>query len=185
MKTVVRWRNYEPSAALGARVTRKVKRLDRMAGEETEATVTIIGGASRLAAVATEAELVLAGPDRTVRSRAAGATPLAALDAVLDRVERQMVQTRERARPGRDKPATPLPQAPIPENAPDRRTATRPRIRKVKRLDMVPMFEEDAITRMNEIGHAFFVFLNAETGAIAVLYRRGPDDYGLIEPVTG
>jgi putative sigma-54 modulation protein len=54
----------------------------------------------------------------------------------------------------------------------------------MKRFDMEPMFEEDAITRMEELGHAFFVFLNAETESIAVLYRRRDGDYGLIEPVA-
>jgi putative sigma-54 modulation protein len=38
---------------------------------------------------------------------------------------------------------------------------------------------------MEELGHAFFVFLNAETDAVAVLYRRRNGTYGLIEPVIG
>ena len=41
-----------------------------------------------------------------------------------------------------------------------------------KRFDMEPMFAEDAIGRMEELGHAFFVFLNAESNAICVVYRR-------------
>jgi putative sigma-54 modulation protein len=49
---------------------------------------------------------------------------------------------------------------------------------------MEPMFEEDGIARMDELGHAFFVFLNAETDAVAVLYRRRDGDYGVIEPVV-
>ncbi len=54
---------------------------------------------------------------------------------------------------------------------------------KIKRFDMVPMFEEDAIDRMEELGHAFFVFLNAESEEICVVYRRADGAYGLIEPV--
>ena len=50
---------------------------------------------------------------------------------------------------------------------------------------MQPMFEEDAIAQMEELGHAFFVFLNAETEAVAVVYRRRDGSYGLIEPVIG
>jgi putative sigma-54 modulation protein len=56
---------------------------------------------------------------------------------------------------------------------------------KLKRFDMQPMFEEDAITQMEELGHDFFVFLNAETDAVAILYRRRDRSYGLIEPVIG
>jgi putative sigma-54 modulation protein len=50
---------------------------------------------------------------------------------------------------------------------------------------MEPMFEEDAIARMEELGHAFFVFLNAENERICVVYRRRDGNYGLIEPVIG
>ena len=49
---------------------------------------------------------------------------------------------------------------------------------------MAPMFEEDAITEMEELGHAFFVFLDAETEQVAVLYRRTDGNYGVIQPVT-
>jgi putative sigma-54 modulation protein len=53
----------------------------------------------------------------------------------------------------------------------------------IKRYDMTPMFEEDAILRMEELGHAFFVFLNAETDRIGVVYRRGDGAFGMIDPV--
>ena len=60
----------------------------------------------------------------------------------------------------------------------------RPQVVKVKRFDMQPMFEEDAITQMEELGHAFFVFLDAETEQVAILYRRTDGNYGVIQPVT-
>ena len=46
------------------------------------------------------------------------------------------------------------------------------------------MFEEDAVARMEELGHEFFIFVNAENERIAVLYRRDSGDYGVIEPVV-
>jgi putative sigma-54 modulation protein len=49
---------------------------------------------------------------------------------------------------------------------------------------MVPMFQEDAISRMEELGHAFFVFLNAETRRVSVVYRRADGGHGLIDPVV-
>jgi putative sigma-54 modulation protein len=61
----------------------------------------------------------------------------------------------------------------------------RAQVTKVKRFAIEPMFEEDAVARMEELGHAFFVFVNAETERIAILYRRRAGDYGLIEPVVG
>ena len=56
---------------------------------------------------------------------------------------------------------------------------------KVKRFAIEPMFEEDAVAQMEELGHQFFVFVSAETERVAVLYRRRDGDYGLIEPVVG
>jgi len=61
----------------------------------------------------------------------------------------------------------------------------RGRVVKVKRFGIEPMFEEDAVARMEELGHEFFVFVNAENERVAILYRRRDGDYGLIEPALG
>jgi hypothetical protein len=45
------------------------------------------------------------------------------------------------------------------------------------------MFEEDAIAQMEDLGHAFFVYLDAETDEVSVLYRRRDGNYGVIQPV--
>ena len=59
------------------------------------------------------------------------------------------------------------------------------RVVKVKRFAIEPMFEEDAISRMEELGHTFFIFVNAENERVAILYRRRDGRFGLIEPVIG
>ena len=59
------------------------------------------------------------------------------------------------------------------------------RVVKVKRFAIEPMFEEDAVARMEELGHAFFVFVNAENERVSILYRRREGGFGLIEPVVG
>ena len=56
---------------------------------------------------------------------------------------------------------------------------------KSKRFAIEPMFEEDAITAMEELGHRFFVFVNAENERVAILYVRNDGGYGLIEPIVG
>ncbi len=63
--------------------------------------------------------------------------------------------------------------------------AGRSRVVKTKRFAIEPMFEEDAVARMQELGHLFFIFVNAETERLCVLYRRQDGDFGLIEPVIG
>ena len=47
------------------------------------------------------------------------------------------------------------------------------------------MFEEDAAAAMEELGHQFYVFVNAETERVAILYARNDGDLGVIEPIVG
>ena len=56
-----------------------------------------------------------------------------------------------------------------------------PKVTKRKTYALDPITEEDAIYMMESIDHDFYVFLNAETGLVSILYRKGNDQYGLIE----
>ena len=56
------------------------------------------------------------------------------------------------------------------------------RIVRTKQFDMKPMYPEDACVQMELIGHSFYVFCNAETEEINVVYKRKGNTYGLIEP---
>ena len=53
---------------------------------------------------------------------------------------------------------------------------------KVKRFAIKPMTPEEAAMQMDLLGHDFFVFHNAETDSVNVVYRRKDGNYGLIEP---
>ncbi|MDK2902211.1 MAG: putative sigma-54 modulation protein, partial [Clostridiales bacterium] len=53
---------------------------------------------------------------------------------------------------------------------------------RTKRFALKPMSIEEAITQMELLGHDFFVFNNAETDEVNVVYRRRNGGYGLIEP---
>ena len=109
---------------------------------------------------------------QVLRSRASGSNYQEALDAVTDKVERQAVDHKEK----------PLLRGPAvrrrSRSCGDSPTAARVRRRetrivKVKRFAIEPMFEEDAVGAMQELGHQFFVFVNAETERVAILYRPG------------
>lgn len=50
-----------------------------------------------------------------------------------------------------------------------------------KKFGMKPMFPEDACVQMELLGHAFYVFRNAETDEVNVVYKRKDGNYGLIE----
>ena len=58
-----------------------------------------------------------------------------------------------------------------------------PAIDKIKKVEIHPMETAEAIMQMELIGHSFFMFQNADTGDINVIYKRGEDSYGLLEPV--
>ena len=55
---------------------------------------------------------------------------------------------------------------------------------KIKRFSLEPMLLDEAIERMEELGHSFFLFLDADSDAMKLLYRRKDEKYGLIEPVV-
>lgn len=192
MKTTVKSRNVALSSRLRGQIERKLRRLDRIAHEDAEASIELTANASRAAETSNTAEVTLLSHGSVLRSASSGPTLIAAIDRLLDKLERQLVRARERPRAVRGRHANEA-QAVLEEAgsqpAPreDARSASGPRgepsVVKVKRFDMVPMFEEDAIGRMEELGHAFFVFLNAEGGGVCVVYRRSDGGYGMIEPV--
>ena len=103
-------------------------------------------------------------------------------------VERQVVRAKTRPRRVRERAAPEadfvLAREGMGTVGPTDGTSRSPRVSRIKRFDMEPMFEEDAITRMEELGHAFYLSLNAEGENLCVLYRRGDGSYGVIEPVT-
>jgi putative sigma-54 modulation protein len=188
VKTNLKARNLELNDRLRSEIERKLTRLDRIARREAEANVELIAKASHAAESAHVAEVTLVSNGHVLRSTASGATPLAAIDTVIDKLERQAVRAKEKPRSVRerhsDEVASVLEAEAVKTVAPDE-PDDRPSVVKIKRFAMQPMFEEDAITQMDELGHAFFVFLNAETDAVAVLYRRADGTFGLIEPVIG
>ena len=56
------------------------------------------------------------------------------------------------------------------------------RIVRTKKFGIKPMFPEDACVQMELLGHNFFVFSNAETDEVNVVYKRKDGSFGLIEP---
>jgi len=56
------------------------------------------------------------------------------------------------------------------------------KIVKTKRFAVKPMSSEEAVLQMELIGHNFFVFANADTDEVNVVYKRKDGNYGLIEP---
>jgi putative sigma-54 modulation protein len=191
VRTTVKARNLVLTERLRTVIDRKLQRLDRLAHPDAEATVELIAHASHAADASHVAEVTLVSNGSVVRSVSSGPTPIAAIDTLLDKLERQVIRSKERPRRVRERASDETQQVlereAVGSVASDEEVAEAepgPSVVKMKRFDMVPMFEEDAITRMEDLGHAFFIFLNAETDRVCVVYRRRDGAYGLIEPVV-
>ena len=184
MRTIVKGKNAEIPDRVRDYATRKLRRIERLTDDRTDATVELWSEHHRSTADSHFAEVALVIDGHLLRSRATGSSYQEALDDVVDKVERQAVEYKEkprlRARPEEEKQIL-RKLADGSEDGPSRER----RIVKVKRFAIEPMFEEDAVARMDELGHRFFVFVSAESERVAILYQRDDGDLGLIEPVVG
>jgi putative sigma-54 modulation protein len=183
VKTIVRGKNVDVPERVREYAERKLRRLERMLDDRSDAIVELSNEQHRSADDAHIAEVTLVIDGQILRSHATGASYQAALDDVVDKVERRAVDHREKPRLR----ARPIEEQQILKRIADGTPgpARERRIVKTKRFAIEPMFEEDAISRMEELGHRFFVYVSAETEQVAVLYERDDGDYGVIEPVIG
>jgi putative sigma-54 modulation protein len=183
MRTIVKGKNIEVPERVRRYAERKLTRIERLLDDRSDAIVELAVEQHRSAADSHLVDVTLVIDGATLRGHAAGASFQAGLDEALDKVERRAVDHKEKPR---------VRARPIEEKQLLRRIADgtaeplrERRIVKTTRFAIEPMFEEDAVSEMEELGHSFFLFVNAETERLAVLYRRDDGDYGLIEPSVG
>ena len=99
-----------------------------------------------------------------------------ALDACIDKIIRQIRKNKTRlAKQLRDNTLTDS-----IESAPDEQIDYE--VIKHKSFELRPMSVEEAILQMNMLSHEFFMFKNAETGDVNVVYKRSDDNYAVLEP---
>jgi putative sigma-54 modulation protein len=183
VRTVVKGRNIDVPDRVRRYAEKRFARIGRLLDDRSDAIVELSVERRRSDEDSHIVEVTLVIDGQTLRSHAVAVSHEAGIDTVVDKIERQAVDFKRKPR---------IRARPVEEKAILRRIADGtaepkrdPRIVKVKRFAIEPMFEEDALARMNELGHEFFVFVNAETERVGVLYRRSDGDYGLIEPVLG
>jgi putative sigma-54 modulation protein len=108
----------------------------------------------------------------------------AAVDGVVDKLYKQIRRYRGKKRSKRRdgaqaEEAMMLEPLPLDDGIEEE---TDGRIVREKRFPLQPMNKEEAIDQMELLGHDFFVFFNADVGAVNVLYRRRDGDFGLLKP---
>jgi putative sigma-54 modulation protein len=183
VRTIVKGKNLDVAEDDRRFVASKMERLERFLDERSEAVVELSVEHHRDADDTRIVEVSLMVDGHPLRAVARAVTWKAATDEVIDRIERQAIGYKERRDDRRDGGRRPTQRTPESEAA--REAGAGPRIVKVKRFAIEPVFEEDAVARMEELGHSFYVFVNAESERVSVVYRRADGDYGLIEPVVG
>jgi len=183
VRTIVKGKNVEVPERVREYAERKLRRIERLTDDRTDAIVELSNEKHKSASDAHRAELTLIVDGATLHSHAVGGTYQAALDTVVDKAERQAVdhmrKPRLKARPEQEKRILRRIADGTAEQGTERRVV------KTKRFAIEPLFEEDAIAEMEELGHQFYVFVNAETERVAIVYAREDGNYGLIEPVVG
>jgi putative sigma-54 modulation protein len=183
VRTIVKGKNIEVPDRVRTYAERKLGRLERILDDRTDALVELSIEQHRSSEDSHIVEVTLVIDGRTLRTHAAAVSHTAGVDEVVDKLERRAVDHREkpriRARPTEEKHLL----SRIADGTSD--AGHEARIVKTKRFAIEPMFEEDAASRMAELGHQFFVFVDAATEKVAILYRRQDGNLGLIEPIVG
>jgi putative sigma-54 modulation protein len=183
MRTVVKGKNIEVPERVRRYAERKFSRLERLLDDRSDAVVELSVEQHRSTTDSNIVDVTLSIDGTMLRSHAAGASFQAGIDQLVDKIERRAVHHKDkprlRSRPVEEKHILSRIADGTSERGHERR------IVKIKRFAIEPMFEEDAVREMEELGHSFFVFVDASTERLSVLYRRTDGDYGLIEPTIG
>ncbi len=130
------------------------------------------------------AQITVHGKGFALRSEVRADETLAAFDGALDNLHRQIERHKGKHYHGRGDGRS---AADVADEIMDDETGEISLLfARRKKFVLYPMNEEEAVVQMRNLGHDnFFVFYNATTSSINVLYRRRNGSYGLIEPVLG
>ncbi len=179
-------RNMEVTDRIQDYVTKKVSKLDRFLPgiEEARVDVSYVKSA-RSAADRQVAQITVRGKGFILRSEERADDIFAAFDTALERMERRIERYKGKHYRGRGDGRS-ASEVIAEEVSEEESSELGPAIVRRKRFTLLPMNEMEAMEQMELLGHElFFVFYNANTNAINVLYRRRDGNYGLIEPQIG
>ena len=185
MDIVVRGRNFEITPRLQDYVDKKVGKLDRYLPTIDEARMELSVESTQSAQHSQIAQLTVRSRGRILRAEERDQDIFAAIDTVMDKMQRQITRYKDRAASRKESRGVEIqPEAELEPLTEAEREELEPAgaIVRTKRFPVTPMDPEEAIEQMELLGHDFFVFLNADVKSINVLYRRKNGDYGLLQP---
>ncbi len=169
MKIHITARHLKVTPAINNYVAQKVEKAQRYFDHIVWAQVVLF-----IEKRAHKAEIVLHAPRQTFRVMATAADLYSAVDLASDKIDHQLKKYKERLR---DHHKTPEPL--VEDAAP----AAAPLAIPIIRAEVSPITAEEAVTRMEDLGHDFLMFQDRRTKQIHVVYRRGDDSYAVLQPV--
>lgn len=172
MKIIIVGKNIEVTPGLKAAVEEKIGKLDKFFAADTEAHVTLSVEKDRQ-----KIEVTIPVKGSIIRSEQVSTDMYISIDLVEEIIERQMKKYKSKLI-AKEQGGGFLKEDFADIDAEDEEV----KIVKTKRFGLKPMFPEDACVEMELLGHDFFVFRNAETDEVNVVYKRKGNTYGLIEP---
>jgi putative sigma-54 modulation protein len=177
MRLQVKGKNLEVPPAIREYAESKLAKLDRHLHEtaQVELELSMERNPSIANSAVAEATVWTKGP--VVRARESSSDMKASIDQLVGKLERQVKRAREKRRSRFTRLRGTAPAETTPEA-----TDEHPQIVRTKQFALKPMTPEEAVLQLDLIGHDFFVFRNADSLEVNVIYRRRDGNYGLIEP---
>jgi putative sigma-54 modulation protein len=196
MQLQVSGRNLDITAPIREYAERKLARIERHLTEDTRVDLELAIERNRSISANQHAELTVWTRGPVLRAHEYAEDMYAAIDLAVDKLDRQVRRYRERRRHWRPHHQARDIEALLPLSDDDEAASLAlangaepelpiPTIVKTKRFNMKPMHPDEAALQLELVGHEFYVFLNAESDAVAVIYRRRDGNLGVIEPVPG
>ena len=173
MRYIITGRNIELTPGLQEAVESKLKKLDKYFQPAAEAQVTLSVEKGRQ-----KIEVTIPVKGRIIRAEQASEDMYASIDLVQETIERQLKKYKNKLI-DRTQTATGFSKEYAEEQYEDESNI---QIVKTKRFAVKPMDPEEACLQMEMLGHSFYVFRDAETDQVNVVYKRKNGTYGLIEP---
>lgn len=173
MRYTITGKNMNVTPGLREDVIKKIGKLERYFNDDTEAVITLSVEKERQ-----KIEVTIPVKGTIIRAEQVSDDMYVSIDLVEEIIERQLKRYKTKIV---DKKQSAVAFSDLFINE-EEEAEEEIQIKKVKKFAIKPMDPEEACVQMELLGHNFFVFLNAETDEVNVVYKRKGNTYGLIEP---
>ena len=176
----IRGENIEVTDAIRDYVQKRISKLEKYFENNVEAIahVNLKVYQNKTAKV----EVTIPLPYLTLRAEETSPDLYASVDLVTDKLERQIRKFKTKVnRKSREKGYKNLDFVPADTDDKASDDSNDLQVVRTKRVSLKPMDNEEAILQMDMLGHDFFIYQDAETDGVSIVYRRNDGRYGLIE----